>query len=140
MIRRSCLLECVLMAGVTLDRQPLELSDCFALVAVRAIQTGMSTDEREAVIVLLHILQDDVPSLHSVAVLAVCPHLPAVNVRVAVGAMRSHIRENHFGVALRAAHAFVKATQWILGFVVIKFGDGADRLPSHRRMTVLAGN
>jgi hypothetical protein len=33
----------------------------------------------------------------------------------------------------------VKAAQWILGLVVIKLGNGADRLPSHRRMTVLAG-
>jgi hypothetical protein len=34
----------------------------------------------------------------------------------------------------------VKAAQRVLRLVVIKLGDGADRLPSHRRMTVLAGN
>ena len=139
-IWRGRLLKSVLMAGVTLDRQSLELSDCFALVAVCAIQPGVATDQRKAVIVLLHSLQDEVPSLHRVTVLAVCPHLAAVNIRVAVGAVRSHIGEHHFGVALRATDALVKAAQWILGLVVIKLGNGADRLPSDRRMTVLAGN
>jgi hypothetical protein len=138
-IRRGRLLKSILMARVTLNRQSLELSDRLALVAVCTIQARVTTDQREAVVVLLHILQDDVPSLHRVTVLAIRAHLTAVDVGVAVGAVRSHIREHHFGVALRAADAFVKAAQWILGLVVIKLGNGADRLPSHRRMTVLAG-
>lgn len=139
-IRRGRLLKSILMARITLDRQTLELSDGLALVAVCAIQARMATDQREAVVVLLHSLRDEVPSLHCVAVLTICTHLPPVDVCMAVGAMRSHIREDHFGVALRATHAFVKTAQRILGFVVIKLGDRPDRLPSHRGMTVLAGN
>src|SRR5215469_13179927 len=128
------------MAGITLDRQSLELSDCFALVAIRTIQTGVPTDQREAAIVLLHGFEDKAPSLHRMTVLAVRSHLAAVDVRVAVGAVRSYVRKNHFGVALGAAHAFMQAAQRILRFVVIKLGDGADRPPAHRRMAVLAGN
>lgn len=139
-IRRGRLLKCTLMARVTLDRQSLKLSDRFALVAVCTIQARVATDQRKAVIVLLHRLPDEVPSLHRMTVLAVCPHLATVDIRVAIGTVRSHIGEHHFGVALRAADAFVKAAQWIIGLVVIKLGNGTDRLPSHRRVTVLAGN
>lgn len=32
------------------------------------------------------------------------------------------------------------AAQWVASQIVIEFGDRADRLPSSRRMTVLAGN
>ena len=40
-VRRSCLLERTLMAGVALNRKALELSHRFALVTVGAVQPGM---------------------------------------------------------------------------------------------------
>lgn len=43
-------------------------------------------------------------------------------------------------MALRTSHALVHAAQRILGGVVIEFGDGADRLPAAKRVTVLARN
>lgn len=80
-----------LMTGVALDRKSLELSDSLALVAVRTVQSGMSSHQRETVVVFPHPLQNDVPSLHRMTLCAVGPHLPTMNVSVAVGAVRSGI-------------------------------------------------
>ena len=90
-IRRVRLRESTLMTGVALDRQPLKLSDGFALVAVRAIQSGVAAHKREAVVVLAHRLQDEVPSLHGVTSLATGAHLATMNVGVAIRAMRTGV-------------------------------------------------
>ncbi len=91
MIRSIGLLEGALMARVALGRQSLELSDSFTLVAVRAIKPCMPTNERKAVLMFPHPLQNDVPSFHSVALGTVGPHLAAVDVGVAVGTVRARI-------------------------------------------------
>ena len=109
-------------------------------MAVRTIQARMSADERKAIVVLLHCLQDDVPSFHRVALLAVRAHLPAMNVRMAIGAMCSCVDEDRFRVTLGTTHADVKSTQGVFCFVVVEFWIGANGLPSHRRVAVLARN
>jgi hypothetical protein len=96
-----------LMARVTGGGKSLELPDRSALVAGSAIQRGMRPDQREAVDVLVDLLDGNVPSLDGMALLTVRAHLPLVNIRMAVSALRSHIRENQLGMALRAADAFV---------------------------------
>ena len=80
------------------------------------------------------------PTLHRVAGLAVRSHLSAVNIRMTIRALRSDIRENWFGVALRTGHIRMHATQRILCLIVIEFGNRANRLPSRLGMTVLTGN
>lgn len=42
MVRRGSLLEGSLVAGVTLNRETLKLSDRFALVTVRAVESGVA--------------------------------------------------------------------------------------------------
>ena len=74
------------------------------------------------------------------ALLAVRAHLPLVNVRVAIRALRSHIAKDRLGVALRAANAFVHAAQRIFRCVVIEFRNCSDGLPSTQGVTVLAWN
>lgn len=83
------LLKCAPVARVTLNRQPLELPDGFSLVAVGAIQTCMSSDERKAVVVLLHSLQDDAPAFYRMAFFAIRSHLPAVQIGVAIRAVHT---------------------------------------------------
>jgi len=105
-----------------------------------AVYGGMGADQREPVEVLINLLNRNMPAPDRVALLAVRPHLPLVDVGVAVGALRPDIRKDHLGVALRAGHAFVQAAQGVLGGVVIEFRNGADRFPAAQRVTVLARN
>jgi len=122
--------EISLMARVARGREALELSDRRVLMAGIAIQGRMRTDQREAVDVLIDLLNRDIPTFYRVALLAICPHLPLVNVGVAIRALRSHIGKDQLGVALRATDALVHAAQGVLRGVVIKFGNGPERLPS----------
>jgi len=75
-----------------------------------------------------------------VALRAIRTHLPAVNVRVAVRAILSHVGEHRLYVAFEALHFFVHAAQRIVRLVVIKLRHRADRTPARRRVAILAGN
>ena len=90
----------------------------------------MGPDQREAIQMLIDLLDRNIPALDGVTLLAVGAHLGLVNVRMALPALRSDIRENRLGMALRAGNTLVHAAQRILGGVVIKFRNGADRLPT----------
>jgi hypothetical protein len=100
----------------------------------------VSSQQREAVLVILYLLHGNVPALNRMALRAVRAHLSVMHVRVAVLALLSNIRENRFHVALNALHFFVHSAQRISCLVVIEFGYGANRLPSRGRVTVLAGH
>jgi len=63
-----------------------------------------------------------------------------VNIRVAVGAILSHVGEDRLYVALNARYFFVHAAQRIVRLVVIKLRHRADGTPARRRVTVLARN
>jgi len=63
-----------------------------------------------------------------------------MNVRVAVLASLSHICENRLHVALDASDPLVHAAQGVSRLIVIEFWDRADRPPTLRGVTVLAGN
>ena len=69
-----------------------------------AIDGRMRPGEREAIVVLLHLLDRNCPSPHRVALLAVGAELPFVNIGVTVLATLSHIRKHRLHVALAAGH------------------------------------
>jgi len=121
-------------------RQSVEDSRRGSLVALLAGHGRVRAKQREAILVILHLLYGNVPALDRVALLAIRTHLPAVNIRVAVGAILSHVGEDRFYVALNARHFFVHAAQRIVRLVVIKLRHRADGTPARRRVTVLAGN
>jgi hypothetical protein len=100
----------------------------------------MSSHQWEAVIVFPYPLQNDVPPFHGMALFAVGSHLAAMNVSVAIGTIGSGVREHQLGVTLRASHSLVQAMQRVFRLIVIELRDRTDRLPTHRRMAVLAGN
>src|ERR1035438_6948168 len=63
------------------------------------------------------------------AAFTVCAKLAAMNVRMAIGAMRAYILENQACVAFGAGHFLVHAAQWITRAVMIKLGIRPDRFP-----------
>jgi hypothetical protein len=93
--------------------------------------------QRETVVVLLNLLDRNLPAAHRMALLAIRSQLPLVNVRVAVLASLSNVSEHWLHVALHARHGLMHPAQRILGLIVIEFRNCADRLPSRRRVTVL---
>lgn len=137
MVRGGGLLICVLVAGVALDGESLELPNRFALMTVGTVQTRVASDKGETISVFLNLLQDDVPAFDRVTLFAVRAHLAAMDIGVAIGAVRSRVRKNGLGMALRARHPFMQAAQGITGLVVIELGDGANRFPPGGGMAVL---
>ena len=71
---------------------------------------------------------------------AIGAELSVVNVRMAIGAVLAHVRENGFGVASRAGYFFVHAAQRVPGCVVIEFGNGANGGPASVRVAIFTGN
>ena len=127
------------VARIALRRKRLELGTRTALVARLAIQGGMGSCQREAIVVTLNLLNRNLPAANGVALFAIRAQLPAVNIRVAILAAQADVAEHRFHVALRASDRRMHAAQRVPRLVVIKFGNRADRLPGIRRMTVLAG-
>src|SRR5258706_5965788 len=109
-------------------------------MALFALHRGVSPEKREAILVILNLLNGIVPTKNGVAPRAVRAHFPLVNVGVAILTILAHICENRFYVALRALNFLVHAAQWITRFVVIEFRDGADGTPACGGVAGLAGN
>ena len=106
------------------------LADGDSLVAILALDGSVGAEERETILVILELLDSDIPTLHSVTFGAARAHLPLVNIGMTVLAIFSYVRKNWFNVALRALHFLMHAAQWIFGFVVVKFRVRADGTPS----------
>src|SRR5581483_9005694 len=106
-------------------------------MAIVALQCGMGSDQREAVLMVLYILNGDVPALHRMALFAARSHLAAVDVSMTVSALVSYVAEHRLGVALRTGNTLVHAAQRVTGLIVIELGNGANRFPTDRRMTIL---
>ena len=128
------------MAGNTIRRQSEVLSGGRALVTGLTVDCGMGPHQGKPVVVPLDGLDVDTPSLHGVALLALRTHLPAMDIRVTVGALGSGVAEYQARVALPAGYIFVKTAQGILRLVMIELRNIADRLPRCECMTVLAGH
>jgi len=116
------------------------LANCRALVASGAIERCVRSEQWKTILVLLDLLDGDLPSLDRVALLAGCPELTLVNVRVTVRASLAHIAEHGFGVALRTSHTLVHPAQREASLIVVEFRDRPDRFPAADGMAVLAGN
>ena len=135
---RSRGLEFLGVAAVAIGRHRGEVAQRAVLMAGIAIDRGVRSQQREAVVMLLDLLDLDVPALYRVTLLAPGSQFSFVNVGVAIGALFAHVSENRFGVALDAGDALVQPAQREARGVVIKFWNCADRLPAVQRVTVLA--
>jgi hypothetical protein len=134
------LLEILLVTRNTSGRKPLKLADCRTLMAIIALHGRVGSEQRETVLVILHLLHGNLPALHGVAIRAVRAHFILMDVGVAVLAIFPHVGEDGFHMALYALHSFVHAPQRISCLVVIKLGNGLDGPPSRRGVAVIAGD
>ena len=109
-------------------------------MAILALHRGVSAEKREAILVILNLLNGIVPTKNGVTLRAIRAHLALVNIGVAILTILPHIREYRFYVALYALHSLVHAAQRIVRFVVIEFGDRANGAPARSGVAVLARN
>ena len=128
------------VAGEALRGRDLEFAGRPSLVAGIAVHRGVRTSQGKAVVMLLYLPNGDLPSTDRVALLAIRPQLPPVNVRVAILATLSNTGENRPDVTFSAIHRLVQAAQWVFRLVVIEFRNSADWLPCARCVAVLTGN
>jgi len=109
-------------------------------VAVLALHRGVSAEKREAILVILNLLNGIVPTKNGVAPRAVRAHFPLVNIGVAILTILAHICEDRFYVALRALNFLVHIAQRIVGFVVIEFRNRTNGAPACGGVAILARN
>ena len=109
-------------------------------MAILALHRGVSAEKREAILVILNLLNGIVPTKNGVTLRAIRTHLALVNIGVAILTILPHIREYRFYVALRTLHFLVHAAQRIVRSVVIEFGDRANGAPARSSVAVLARN
>ena len=126
------------VAGRAGRRHRLEFAIGRTLVAGIAVHGGVCSGQWEAVIVLLDLLNRDLPSSNRVTLFAVRSQLSLVDVGVAILASLANIVEHGLDVALCAGHGLVHAAQGISRLVVIELRNCADRSPGGRSVAVLA--
>lgn len=131
MIRSARFLEHFQVTAHALGRQSLtvELSDGAGFVTGIAIRHGMSADEREAVLVFIHVMHRNLPTVHPVAHVALRTVPAAMNVGMAILAIRTYVGEHRVDVAFLAGHIGVQTSQGEARLVVIKLRLAAYRPP-----------
>ena len=75
------------MTRVARSRQSSELAGRRIFMAVITLQQSVGADEGKAVLVILNLLERNLPSLNGVATLTIRAELAAMNVGVAIGAV-----------------------------------------------------
>ena len=126
------------VAGFACGREAIEDACCCLFVAFLALHGSMRTQQGEAIHVVFDLLDGNVPALHRVTLLAVRPHLAAMDVLMAVGAILADVGEHRLDVTLNAIHFFVHTAKRVFCFAVVEFGNGANRPPTSGGVTVLA--
>jgi hypothetical protein len=128
------------MARHTLRRQSLKLANRRALVAIVALHRGVCTEQRKTVLMLLDLVDGNLPAENRVALRAIGAEFSQVNIRVAIRAIFSDVGEHRLRVAFQTANFLVLSAQRISGFIVIEFQHRAYRTPGRRGVTVFARN
>src|SRR5262249_39755553 len=129
------------VATRTLRRQtlPIELSYGSHSVTGVTIHCGMSTDQREAVLMFVDVVDGDLPAVHALADVALRSVLPAVQVRMAILALLAKVAEDGIKMTFLAGHVDVHAAQRIGRLVVVKLWVFSNGRPGCGRVAVLAG-
>lgn len=127
----------LLVAGVAGRGKSFELPGRGSGVTFGAVGKRVGAHQRESILVIPDHIEGYIPALDGVTLLAVGPHLATMNIGVAVGAMGADIAEHEADVTLDAGDFLVHAAQWITGLIVIKLGQGANGLPTGKRVAIL---
>jgi len=128
------------VARIAFSRHRLKPAVCSALVARIAIHSRVRAGQGKAVVMLLHLLDRDLPPANRVALFTVGSKLPLVNIGMAVLAALANTAEHRFHMTLGARHRLMHAAEGISGLIVIEFRNGAYRFPPARCVTVLTGD
>lgn len=128
------------VTGVTGSGHCLKLAIGSALVAGVAVDGCMRPSEREAVVVLLNLLDRNLPASNGVALFAVGSQLTPVNIGVAILTTLTDVGEYRLHVALRAGYRLMHAAKRISRLSMIELRNCANRPPRVRGMAVLAGS
>ena len=139
-IRILRLLEIVHVAARALCRQPLPVGRAHRpdLVARIAIHHGVRPDQREAILMLIDVVDGDLPPGVAVARVTLRGIPTPVNIGVAVLALVVRLGENQVGMTIRAADFRVQSAQRKACLAVIKLGNRSNRRPPLRRVAILA--
>jgi hypothetical protein len=103
-----------------------------------AFDHGVRAQQRKTVLVVLNRLNRDRPAFLGVTLLATPAELPAMNICVTRLAGGPDVAENRADVTLRAIDARMHSAQGKAGAVVIEFRNAADRLPTRKRVAIVA--
>ena len=128
------------VAGTASRRHRLEVAVGTAFVTGFAVHSGVRSSEGEPVIVLLDLLNRNLPSPNRVAGLAIGSQLPFVNIGMAVLAALSNVAKHRLYVALSAGDRLMHAAQRVARPVVVEFWNGSNRLPPACCMAILTRN
>ena len=136
----GCLLKILQVTRDTSGRQPQKLANGRALVALLAGHCRMGAEKRETILVILDLLDRDIPAQNGVTLRAVRSHPALVDVRMTILTVLAHVGKNRLHVALVALNLLVHPAQRIIGLVVIEFRYRTNGLPTSSGMTVFARN
>jgi len=103
-VRIVCSGKVRLVAGIARRGHDLELAGRPAFVAEVAIDGSMGACQRKAIIVLLYVLDRNLPAPNCVALLTISSELTLVDIGMAILATFADIRKDHLYVAGRAGY------------------------------------
>lgn len=95
-----------------------------------AIEGSVSAEEREAILMVLDVLDRDAPALDRVTFLTTRSKLAAMKIRMAIHALRSYARENRIRVAGLAVEFRVCASKRKSSLLVAELRKAPNRLPA----------
>ena len=122
------------------EPEAVELSDRADLVAGVAVYGRMSTDQRKSILMLIDVVNGNLPTIGVVAEVTLGAILAPMQIGVAVLALDRGVAEIEILVAIDALHFCVPATQRELSLRMVEFEFGAQRPPALSVVTLLAGN
>jgi hypothetical protein len=130
------------VAADALCREPeaIELPNRAHFVARVTVHRRMSADQRKPILVLIDVVDRNLPAVGVVAEFALRPILAAMKIRVAVLTFSRGTAKNQVRVAIDTVHDGVTPAQRKSGLRVFEFQLGAEWLPALGSMAILARN
>jgi len=99
----------------------------------------MCAKQREAILVLLHLLHSNLPSLHRMTLFATRTKLALVYICMAISASLTYVGKDRLSVTLRASNSLMHAAERIPCSAVIELWNVADWFPAAQGVAILAG-
>ena len=131
MVRRCSLFEVPSMTADAFRREPetVELSHGPHLVTRIAIHHSVCADQRKPILVLIDVVDRDLPAVGVVAQLAFSPVLPPMKVRVAVLTLVWSVGEFEVGMAVAAGDGSMATAKGESRLCMIKLDPVRNHLP-----------